>query len=467
MRTPGVSYCIFALSFCLALSACGGSSTPLPGPGSTSNNGPSRHKAGTPIQHIVLLIQENRTFNNIFAQFPGATGTTTGLERVKKGGKWKQQSIPLTLVPLEDNKNLNHLYVSYLTAYDGGKMDAFNQIIFQVTGKPEKALPYQYVKQSDVQPYWDMATQYGLANAMFSTQGSGSFTAHQDLIRGGTSIGSDVSLIDDPTANAAWGCDSPAGTKTSLITTSLKFEKAVGPFPCTDHFPYSSYSYTTLADLFDSAGITWKYYVPAFKRNTSSALWNAFDVIASVRNGSEWGTNVNWPETNIFSDLTSGKLAQMSWVIPDSYNSDHPGYSSDTGPSWVTSVVNAVGQSSYWNSTAIIIVWDDWGGFYDSVAPPGQDNQGGPGFRVPMIVISPYVPANEISQTTYGFGSIIKYIEDTFKLSCIGTTDCSSASIVDMFNYNQSKRKFKAFNSKYSRTYFLHHKPSGMPVDTE
>ena len=84
-----------------------------------------------------------------------------------------------------------------------------------------------------------------------------------------------------------------------------------------------------------------------------------------------------------------------------------------------------------------------------------------------MIVISPYVPANEISQTTYGFGSIVKYIEDTFKLSCIGTTDCSSASIADMFNYNQSKRKFKAFNSKYSRSHFLHHKPSGMPVDTE
>jgi len=143
MRTPAVSYCIFALSLCLTLSACGGSSSSLPGPGSTSNNGPSRHKTGTPIQHIVLLIQENRTFNNLFAQFPGATGTTTGQKKKKKGGKWKQKTIPLALVPLEDNKNLNHLYVSYLTAYDGGKMDAFNQIIFQVTGKPEKALPYQ------------------------------------------------------------------------------------------------------------------------------------------------------------------------------------------------------------------------------------------------------------------------------------------------------------------------------------
>ncbi len=81
----------------------------------------------------------------------------------------------------------------------------------------------------------------------------------------------------------------------------------------------------------------------------------------------------------------------MSWLIPDGANSDHPGYASDTGPSWVASVVNAIGQSSYWNSTAIIVVWDDWGGLYDPVAPPQLDDQGGPGFRVPMLVISPYV----------------------------------------------------------------------------
>ena len=272
MRTRAVSYCIFTLSACLALSACGGSSSSLPGSASTRNNGPSRRPSSTPIKHIVVLIQENRTFNNLFAQFPGATGTTTGLERIKKGRKWKQKKIALAQVPLEDKKNLNHLYVSYLTAYDKGKMDGFNRIIFQSTGKPENALPYQYVRQSDVQPYWDMATQYGLANAMFSTQGSGSFTAHQDLIRGGTEIGGDVSMIDDPTSNSAWGCDSPAGAKTSLITTSLKYEKAAGPFPCTDKFPYSSYNYTTLADLFDAAGITWKYYVPKFKTGTSSAL---------------------------------------------------------------------------------------------------------------------------------------------------------------------------------------------------
>src|SRR5581483_11042042 len=236
--------------------------------------------------------------------------------------------------------------------------------------------------------------QYGLANAMFSTQGSGSFTAHQDLIRGGSEIDSTESFIDDPTSSSAWGCDSPAGTKTNLITTSLAYEANKGPFPCTKDFSsYGSYDYSTLADLLDAAGISWKYYTPVFKKGTSSALWNGFDVIWKVRNGPEWTTNISSPETNIFSDLTSGTLPSMSWVIPDACNSDHPGYTCDTGPSWVTSVVNAVGQSSYWNSTAIIVVWDDWGGFYDPVSPDPLDDQGGPGFRVPMLAISPYVPA--------------------------------------------------------------------------
>lgn len=460
MTTRAIRFSILASVLGGALTACGASTASLP-----AGNGPLgrlRHPPSTPIQHIVVLIQENRTFNNLFATFPGVTGSTTGYEKI--GAKSKK--ISLKQVPLESKNILNHLYRSYIIAYDNGKMDAFNRI---PGGRGlEKKQPYQYVNQSDVQPYWDIATQYGIANAMFATQGSGSFTAHQDLIRGGTEIGGNVSLVDDPTANTAWGCDSPKGTKTSLITTSLMVEPDAGPFPCSNKFPYTSYNYTTLRDPLDSAGVTWKYYIPKWKRNTPSTLWSAFDVIAPVRNGPEWTDgHIASPETSIYDDLTSGTLPQMSWVIPDAFNSDHPGYTSDTGPSWVSSVVDAIGASPYWNSTAIIVVWDDWGGFYDPVPPPTQDDQGGPGFRVPMLVISPYVPAGEISQTVYGFGSIIKFVEDTFKLKCLGTTDCSSASIADMFNFDQKARAFKPIRSKYSRGYFMHQRPSDLPVDTQ
>jgi phospholipase C len=451
----------------LALAGCTGgwASSPLTQSAQRVQTG----SGSTPIQHIVLMIQENRTFNDLFAGFPGATSTLTGEELVGKGKHAKKKAIPLTEVNLMEKKQLNHLYAGYLAAYNGGAMDAFNRIPSS-SGKGEGAQPYQYVNPAQVQPYWTMATEYALADEMFQTQGSGSFTAHQDLIRGGTEIDATQSLIDDPTSGSAWGCDSPKGALTSLVTTTLQYLRDQGPFPCSDDFP-SSGSYQTLATLLDAKSISWKYYTPAYKKNTTSALWNAFDVIASVRYGSEWGTNVTWPETNIFSDISGGTLPAMSWVIPDAENSDHPGYS-DTGPSWVASVVNAIGQSPYWNDTAIVIVWDDWGGFYDPVAPPPLDNQGGPGFRVGMIVVSPYSAGASCTgegavHTVYEFGSIVRFIEDTWSLGRLGTTDGTSTSIANLFNLSQAPCPFQAISSKYSRSYFLHQQPSGLPVDTE
>lgn len=328
----------------------------------------------------------------------------------------------------------------------------------------------KYVNPSAIQPYWDLAREWGLANAMFTTQGSASFTAHQALIRGGTMIDAKDSLIDNLRYSTdAWGCDSPSGSKTSLITTQLVVKKAKGPFPCTSDFPGSGTNYLTLRDLMDDAGVSWKYYAPQV--GTAGGIWSAFDVITPVRFGPEWGTNVSWPETNILEDIGNGQLPAMSWVIPNSQNSDHPGEGSDTGPSWVASVVNAVGQSQYWSSTAIIITWDDWGGFYDPVPPPPRDDQGGPGFRVPMILISPYARTTSssqpgyISQTTYEFGSIVRFVEDTFSLGRLGTTDSTANSIDDMFDFYQYPRQFQSVGSKYSRRYFMHQKPSRMPVD--
>ncbi|HEV3090447.1 MAG TPA: alkaline phosphatase family protein [Candidatus Cybelea sp.] len=462
----------FSLVSCVLAASVAGCSS---GGGSPVPRGllPTSGSGSTPIQHIVVLVQENRTFNNLFAQFPGATGTIIGKKKTGTGKKAKVEPINLTEVNLEDHLNLVHLYAGYLTGLDSGKMDAFNQIIMLTSKKTEGAKPYQYVNPAQIQPYWTMASTYGLANMMFSTQGSGSFTAHQDLIRGGTAITSGESLIDDPTSPYIWGCDSAPGTQTSLITTGLQYEKNAGPLPCTTAFPYSGTGYETLRDTLDAQSVSWKYYTPQLSPGLPGALWDAFDVIAPVRYGSEWGTNVSWPQTKIFTDITKNQLAAMSWVIPDASNSDHPGYSSDTGPSWVTQVVNAIGESSYWDSTAIIVVWDDWGGFYDPVAPPPADTQGGPGFRVPMIVISPYARETSssqpgyISNTVYGFGSIIKFVEETFNLPSLGTTDQSSNSISDMFNFNQTPRQFQTIGSKYSRAFFLHQKPSGLPVDTQ
>ncbi len=466
------------------LAACsnGASSIPSSIAGAAQKISPQwQHPSGSsPIQHIVLIVQENRTMNDFFATFPGANGATFGYELIN-GHK---QKITLKEVSLTGQQNLNHSYGGFLTAYNNGAMDGFNLVKLPSNGRTEKGAPYVYVNPADIAPYWTMAEQYGLANNMFTTQGSASFPAHQDLIRGGTCISSaaacsnpsssSVSLIDNPPyGSGAWGCDSTPGTVTSLITNKLKLERGSGPFPCTSNFPYYPYDYETLRDLLDAKSISWKYYTPAL--GTSGQIWNAFDVIAPVRNGPEWTTNVSSPETNIFTDISNGALPAMSWVIPDGANSDHPEKCGcDNGPSWVASVVNAIGNSQYWNSTAIIVVWDDWGGFFDNVTPPlPRDNQGGPGLRVPLIVISPYSKIGSgskggyISNTFYEFGSIIRYVEDNFNLGRLGTTDGSSNSISDMLDYNQSPRQFQTIGSKYSRSHFLHQKPSRIPVDEQ
>lgn len=418
--------------------------------------------------------------NNLFATFAGANGSTVGYELISG----KKTQINLKEVSLAGQHNLNHSYTGFLTAYNNGGMDEFNRVKFPSSGKSEKSGPYVYVNPSDIQPYWTMAEQYALANNMFTTQGSASFPAHQDLIRGGTCLSStaacsnpsssSVSIIDNLSYGArAWGCDAVPGTVTTLITNKLVLERGDGPFPCTNSFPYYPYTYQTLRDLLDAKSVSWKYYTPAI--GTSGGIWNAFDLIAPVRYGTEWKTNVSSPETNIFNDITNGTLPNMSWVIPTAQNSDHPEKCGcDYGPSWVASVVNAIGNSQYWNSTAIVITWDDWGGFFDNVAPPlPRDNQGGPGFRVPLIVVSPYATIGSgsqggyISNTYYQFGSIIRYIEDNFNLGRLGTTDGTSNSIADMFNYNQSPRQFKTIGSKYSRKFFLQQKPSNLPVDEQ
>jgi phospholipase C len=225
-------------------------------------------------------------------------------------------------------------------------------------------------------------------------------------------------------------------------------------------------------------------------------LWNAFDAINAVRHDkSEWPNKkifsctqscVSWPETNVLCDIAGSTtppcpspsppgnvvLPAVSWVIPDGQDSDH-GYGTqigpDNGPDWVASVVNAVGQSQYWNSTAIVIVWDDAGGFYDHVPPPQLDRTG-LGFRVPMIVISPYAKQGYVAHTQYEFGSILKFIETAFKLPQLGTTDRRASNLTDAFNFKQAPRAFvpiTPLNKRHNRTYFLHRPPSYQPVDTE
>jgi phospholipase C len=357
---------------------------------------------------------------------------------------------------------LGHQHFSFLKEYDNGKMDGFNLVQRALRrGKkiPAGTYPYRYTNPNQIKPYWSIAQQYVLADGMFTTQSSSSFTAHQDFIAGGTPVNGG-NVIDFPNP-ATWGCNGKPGTTTNIIDPYGNYLRGKGPFPC--------FTYATMRDLLDGAGLSWLYFTNPYP----SSFWNAFDAIAAVRNGPEWTTNIITPETNIFQYISNNQLPAVSWVIPDAPTSDHPGPHKDYGPDWVASVVNAIGQSSYWPSTVVIVVWDEWGGQYDNVPPPQLDGQGlGP--RIPMLIVSAYdrmtSPSQPgyISHTQYEPGSILKFIEQNWNLGSLGTTDVRANSIVDSFDFTQQPRPFLPIqmqNPMYNEAYWRHYKPSTEPID--
>jgi phospholipase C len=222
-----------------------------------------------------------------------------------------------------------------------------------------------------------------------------------------------------------------------------------------------------LRDRLDAAHVSWKYYVPKMCCRIFGKLMSAFDAIKAVRYGRQWNDgHIARPQTRFFDDVRRGALPAVSWLIPIERDSDHPGTQSDTGPSWVATVVNAIGESRYWDSTAIVIVWDDWGGLYDNVNPQ-QVGFGGLGFRVPAIIVSAYAKTGYISTTRYEFGSILKYIERNWNLRTLGRSDVRAASIVDCFDYAQPPRTFHPIRAKYAASYFLRETSAAEPPDTD
>ena len=421
------------------------------------------------IQHVVILIQENRSFDDFFATFPGADGATYGCMRRSppRGGERRppgsgcptSDRVVLLGDKGLDSESLDHDHFAFSKEYDHGKMDGFDDVSREIKHGdrvPAGTYAYRYVNPNEIKPYWDIAKQWVLADHMFTTQSSSSFTAHQDFIAGGTPVDRD-NVIDFPVP-PSWGCNAAGGTVTNLITPEGKELRSKGPYPC--------FKYKTIRDLLDGAGVSWLY----FTKPSNGAVWNAFDAIDAVRNGPEWNTKIIIPETAIFTYLDQGTLPAVSWVIPDTGTSDHPSLHHDQGPEWVASVVNAVGESQYWPSTVVIVVWDEWGGEYDHVPPPQLDGQG-LGARVPMLIVSAYDKETSpsqpgyISHRRYEDGSLLKFLENNWDLGSLGTSDVRANSIADCFDFTQQPRSFVPISTRYTKSYWEHYKPSSAPID--
>ncbi len=457
------------------------------GTGCSSNAAPSvapqgslpeaRPATGNPvstyIKHVVVIIQENRSFENFFAGYPGANAPTYGCA-AGTGARRRSSSssgcpsgdveVPLHAVTFDDAADLAHDWSSSMADWDNGKMDGFYE--FGQKGRHGADAAYAYVSQYLIAPYWDMAEQYVLADEMFPTEFGGSFTGHLTLVAGTDNLTANHAEVDFP-SKPPDDCDSPPGTRTSYLDNHRREHRFAGPFPCFDQW-------RTIAQDLDGAGVSWKYYAT---RLLDGGFWEPFEASKYVRYGPDWSKDIIAPQSQVLTDAANGNLASVSWVSPTKANSDHPGNHSDTGPSWVASVVNAVGEGPDWPSTAIIVLWDDWGGWYDN-APPKQLDYRGLGIRVPCLIISPYAKETSasdpgyVSHTQYEFASILKFIEEANNLKPLGPTqagysDTRATSIEDSFDFTQTPRKFTAIPSKYPISHFLHEPPSNEPADTE
>ena len=173
------------------------------------------------------------------------------------------------------------------------------------------------------------------------------------------------------------------------------------------------------------------------------------------------------PNTNFFDDVKSGRMRAVSWITPTCANSDHAGCGSNTGPSWVASLVNAVGESKYWNTTAIFIFWDDYGGWYDDVAPQMVDYDG-LGLRLPLLIISPYARKGYVSHVHYEHGSILKFVEDLWNLPRLAASDARANSPAsDCFDFSQPPRRFVPIPAPHGEGYFRDEPPDPRAPDEE
>jgi len=404
------------------------------------------------IQHIVIVVQENRTPDNLFHGLPNAD-----IANVGRGSLGQQ--IPLARVPLATKYDLPHGHPAFLITYDQGKMDGADKLgatcSLQPTGCPQHPL-YGYVDPADVAPYFQMAEEYTFADRMFQSNQGPSLPAHQFLISGTSapSVGSNLFAAENPVLvpriNVV-GCTAPPQEYIRLIDPAG--DESRTQFPCFEH--------PVISDLLDAANISWRYYTPS-----AVSFWTGHNAIHHLRFGPDWNRNVVLQSTQVLTDIANRQLPAVSWVIPTGQASDHSLMNDGSGPSWVASIVNAIGQSPYWSSTAIFVTWDDWGGWYDHVPPP-IINSYQYGFRVPMIVISPYAKAGYVSHVTHDFGSILKFTEEAFGLPSLGYSDARADDLSDCFDFNQTPLSFRTILAPLDASHFLHDNRPALPPDDD
>jgi phospholipase C len=444
---------LVSFAVALALSACS-FQTSGPLPPSNGDTAALRYLAGTgagKIKHVVYIVQENRSFDNLFHGYPGA-------DTVASGKNSHGQTIQLKPVSLARQYVIDHSAESMFLACNGtGKlpgtkcrMNGFDKE--QAYGGPPNP-EYVYVPHTESKPYFDMAHEWVLADKMFQSQLDESFVAHQYIIA--AQAASSVNL-----PWGYWGCQ--GGTRSFIYTiTSTRDTYGQEEEPCFD--------YTTLGDELDKAKLPWRFYTSKYGSPSSGqgSYWSSYQAVRHIYNGPDWAKDIVTPQKKFITDVGAGKLASFTWITPVCNNSDHVNCGGGHGPAWVSALVNAVGKSKFWNTTAIFVQWDDWGGLYDHVPPPYKDYDG-LGFRVPLLVISPYAKHDHVSHVQYETASVLRFAENLFGLKQLAAADKRATSPAgDCFDFSQPPRKFVPIGSPEGQGFFLGQPNDYRPPDYE
>ncbi len=412
------------------------------------------HPATSPIKHVVFLVKENRTFDNYFGKFPGANGATTG--KLSDGG-----TVTLGKMPDKVTPDISHAWAAAVTAYDDGGMDHFDLIAGAIGG----ANNYVQATEADIPNYWALAREFALSDNFFSSLHGPSFPNHLYTIAAqsggiednpGRQATVDAPKVGGcPTATTCpdpgeaglepdnvtplnqrrgvWGCDADPKERVAMLDQEGVIEEI---YPCLD-FP-------TLGDELTNANVSWKMYAPAVGaydggfQGSGGYIWTVYDAIRHIRSSPEWKDHVVTTEQFVV-DARAGNLPSVSWISTPSSVSEHPPSSTCVGENWTLSLLQAIADGPDWNDTAVFITWDDFGGFYDHVAPT-QIDKFGLGFRVPLLVVSPYTKKGYIDHTQAEFSSVLKFIETNFTLPPLTDRDKNTVDMTQLFDFTQAPR---------------------------
>lgn len=380
----------------------------------------------TPIKHVIVVVMENRSFDNLFHGFPGADAVNFGYNHFG-------QRVQLQAAPFEGNCDPDHSHEAWIKDFDHGRMDGYDTTPPSCTGPvPSNGssvanYPYGYVPYVEAKPYFDLAAQFGLADRMFASQTGPSYPGHMYIV-----AGTSGNQTDDPSDPLVWGCDAKAGTTVPYLGPDGTI--AGTQFPCL-------YTQPTMGNLLDAYKIPWAYYsnnlsytATGQEYDVSTQPYDAFD---RIRNTPDWQNDIIAKQgvAREFYDIQTGGLPPISWFNPPVIASDHAFTTTNLGPDYVAALADALIASPYWNDTALFVTWDDPGGWYDHVAPQQLDRNG-LGFRVPLVVVSKYAKRGYVSHARHEYASLLKFLEYNWKLPSLGTTDRRADNLTDFFDFS-------------------------------